>query len=557
MAICPTCNDPVPEGARTCPRDGTALSAPLVGTVLGDRYRILSVLGEGGMGTVYRAEHVMLGKRVAVKVLRPEFSQREDLAQRFQQEAIAASQIGQENIVDVTDFGRTGEGSLYFVMEEVLGTSLSCFVAQGGAMPIPRALPVLAQICKALGAAHSRGIVHRDLKPDNVIVTQRDDGSDLVKVLDFGISKVESAAERPNTSRLTRQGVIMGTPEYMAPEQAGGIQVDSRADIYSWGVVAYELVTGALPFNGETAIAILMQHQSKPPDPPSQRRPDLEFPPGFEAVILKALEKNPEKRQLSMAVVLEELAGCMAALGLSNQYPAPAAAAALRTTSPAPRRMTGSGTLSLSSQEIIAALALKSAPGSRPSQEDLAAAGLAGKGLSKGLKLGLALALLALAAAAAGLFALRPADQSAASAISAIPDPTPSPGPTPLAPLPPAPVAEPVRPPVPAPPPVPEPPKAAEAPEPRTVQLKSEPPGATVLAGGKKLGVTPLEVQLREGADYRFALEGYRPARHKLRATESEVTVKLVKKHEAPAQAAPAESDNPYEQIDDLKEAPF
>src|SRR5574337_543530 len=289
MSVCPICRTQCEEGVPLCPLDGTALPASTgpIGLILGDRYRLLSRIGEGGMGTVYLAEHVALGKRVAVKVLRPEYSRDEELSRRFEQEARAASQIGHQNIVDVVDFGRTPGGSLYFVMEALEGESLARLIHREGALPLQRALRVLAQICQALGAAHARGVVHRDLKPENVLLVPRDDGGDLVKVLDFGISKTHGV---PEGGRITRAGSIIGTPEYMAPEQAMAGPVDHRCDVYAFGVLAYEMLTGTLPFQGETQLATLLKHQGEPPQPPSLRRPDL--PPEVDALVLRALVKR-------------------------------------------------------------------------------------------------------------------------------------------------------------------------------------------------------------------------------------------------------------------------
>jgi serine/threonine-protein kinase len=285
--------------------DGTRLApAPEIeGRVLGDRYRIISRLGQGGMGSVYLAEHVTLGKRMAVKVLRPEYSRDEELLHRFQHEARAASQIGQENIVEVFDFGHTPEGEAYFVMEALDGESLARILHRDGPMPVARALPVFLQICRALGAAHQRGIVHRDLKPENVFVMRRTDGTDFVKVLDFGIAKGPGA---PDTKRLTRAGSIIGTPEYMSPEQASATTIDQRSDVYAFGVLAYETLTGRLPFDGDTPLATLMKHQSDAPLPPRQLRPEL--PPEVEELVLRALVKRPEGRQQSMQEVASDLA---------------------------------------------------------------------------------------------------------------------------------------------------------------------------------------------------------------------------------------------------------
>jgi serine/threonine-protein kinase len=315
MATCPTCYAACDDGAQACPVDGTPLTDPLLGRIVGDRYRILCRIGSGGMGTVYRAEHVLLRKRVAVKVLRAELSSDEELVRRFQQEAIAASAIGQENIVDVTDFGRTAQGALYFVMEELPGVSLAALLRARGPLPVERAAPILAQVCRALGAAHARGIVHRDLKPDNVLVMRRDDGTDFVKVVDFGISKTGSGRE---PARLTRAGTIIGTPEYMAPEQGAAATVDHRADVYAFGVLAYELVTGTLPFQGETAIATLLEHQTKAPEPPRRRRPGLD--PELEKLILRALAKRPEARPQTMADVASALTRVLVGLGLPPVY---------------------------------------------------------------------------------------------------------------------------------------------------------------------------------------------------------------------------------------------
>jgi len=313
MPVCPTCRTPSEDGVLICPVDGTRLpqGGGLVGRTVGERYRILGRIGEGGMGTVYLCEHIALGKRMAVKVLRPEFSRDEELLRRFQHEARAASQIGQENIIDVFDFGHTAEGSAYFVMEALEGESLGRILSHEGAMSLPRALPILMQICRALGAAHQRGIVHRDLKPENVFVVRRHDEADFVKVLDFGISKSALASEG---KRITRAGSIIGTPEYMSPEQAAATSVDHRSDIYAFGVLAYEMLTGQLPFQGETPLATLLKHQSEAPLSPRRLRPDL--PVEVETLIMRALVKKPEGRQQSMAEVAADLTRAMAAIDL-------------------------------------------------------------------------------------------------------------------------------------------------------------------------------------------------------------------------------------------------
>ena len=302
----------LPLSFRNTPATGTESR---VGQTLGDRYRLVAVLGAGSMGDVYLAEHVLLGRKLAVKVLKQNLGQHEELIQRFQQEAVAASSIGHENIVSVTDFGRTADGALYFVMELIEGQSLRELLTQGGNLPLPRALGILLQLCRALAAAHGRGIVHRDLKLDNVMVVQREDGSDLVKVLDFGISKV-SGRNSPDERRITQAGVLLGTPDYMAPEQIRGEPADQRADVYSFGVLAYEVVTGWVPFEAPNITGVMMKHLTEAPVPPTVRRPDLGLPPAFDALVLKALEKDPANRFQDMGALRDALGLCFEAAGL-------------------------------------------------------------------------------------------------------------------------------------------------------------------------------------------------------------------------------------------------
>lgn len=296
----------------------------LIGSSLADRYKLLSLLGSGAMGDVYLAEHVILGKKMAVKILKDDFCRHEEWVQRFQQEAIAASRIGHENIVNVTDFGRTPDGALYFVMEALDGVNLKTLIVREGQVPLARALPILSQVAKALGAAHAQGIVHRDLKAENVMICRRDDGSDFVKILDFGISKVTTVddpgqpASNLGGKRLTRVGTLMGTPEYMAPEQAGGDATDHRTDVYAFGILSYEVVTGTVPFTAPSVMAILMKHLKDPPEAPSRRRPDLNLPLEFDYFVLHALSKDAAHRQQSMAEVRDEISRCMEAIGLPS-----------------------------------------------------------------------------------------------------------------------------------------------------------------------------------------------------------------------------------------------
>jgi eukaryotic-like serine/threonine-protein kinase len=275
----------------------------LVGRVLGRRYRVLSRLGEGGMGAVYLCEHAVLGRRYAVKVLRPALADDPELVERFRNEAIAASRAGGENVVDVLDFGTEDDGAHYYVMEALEGRSLGALIVEDGPLEVPRALALLDQLCRALGAAHARGVVHRDVKPDNVFVERRRDGAERAKVIDFGISQLAPEAGK---ERLTRAGEIIGTPEYMAPEQAAGDPIDHRVDVYALGVLAYEMLTGALPIVAHTPIATLVAQQTRTPEPPSRRRPELGA--ALDALVLRALAKRPEDRPASMEVFADAIA---------------------------------------------------------------------------------------------------------------------------------------------------------------------------------------------------------------------------------------------------------
>ncbi|HSZ82931.1 MAG TPA: serine/threonine-protein kinase, partial [Polyangia bacterium] len=284
--------DEAPRGRTTPPR------ADFTGRVIEGRYRILRVLGEGGMGTVYAGEHVEIGKGVAVKILHPQFSRQQDLVERFRREARAASRIGHPNIIDVNDFGTTEDGCAYFVMEQLDGIDLADVLSHERRLEPARACQITIQICRALEAAHAAGVIHRDLKPENIFLVARDGRADFVKVLDFGIAR----SIGQDTRRLTNPGVAMGTPEYMAPEQALGGLADRRSDIYSVGALLYEMVTGQPP-HGEDELSPLRKQE--PPRPPRELR--SEIPEELERVILQALEIDPGKRHQRMAALEYDL----------------------------------------------------------------------------------------------------------------------------------------------------------------------------------------------------------------------------------------------------------
>ena len=278
----------------------------LIGTTLLGRYKVIKKLGEGGMGTVYLGEHATIGKKFAVKVLSHEFAHKDDLRERFLQEARAASMISQENVVEITDFGDTPDGSVFFVMEFLAGEDLSDTVKSQGKLPWARVKPIMLQICRALAAAHDAGIIHRDMKPENCYRVRRGKNEDFIKVLDFGIAKVTSDEDGEGKG-LTRTGMIFGTPEYMSPEQAQGARPDHRVDVYATGVIMYELLTGRVPFQADTFMGILTKHMFEVPEAPSAVVPDANIPPEVEAIILKAMQKDRELRFAGMVEMAEAI----------------------------------------------------------------------------------------------------------------------------------------------------------------------------------------------------------------------------------------------------------
>lgn len=265
----------------------------LLGTVIDGRYRVEGLLGHGGMGLVYRATHTHLRKTFAIKVLRERSSRDPNAMARFQREAESASAIGNAHIVDISDFGTLPDGSTYFVMEHLQGVDLVAATDDGVPMPVERACHIAIQLCGALGAAHEIGIVHRDLKPENVFLINRDGHLDFVKVLDFGIAKV---AHGP--SPLTLETEILGTPHYMSPEQSAGLAIDHRTDIYALGVLLYEMLSTRVPFDAETAVAILHKHVHERPTPIDLYVPNISS--GLKRIIGRCLEKKPERRYQSM-----------------------------------------------------------------------------------------------------------------------------------------------------------------------------------------------------------------------------------------------------------------
>jgi serine/threonine-protein kinase len=274
-----------------------------VGRTAGGKYKLVRLLGSGGMGEVYEAQHSIIGRRFAIKFLHPLLAGNSEVVARFQREAQAAGGLENENIAAVVDAGTADDGAPYLVMEYLDGEDLAHLLVRGGPLPVPRAAYIVIQACRGLAAAHGRGIVHRDLKPENLFICKRNDGSDLVKVLDFGIAKLHTG--RAGTG-LTQTGTTMGTPFYMSMEQARGAkEVDQRTDIYALGVILYEILSGAKPHPGESYNEILYHVLTQEPAPLDSVRSGL--PSGLSPVVQKAMAREAADRYASVADLMEEL----------------------------------------------------------------------------------------------------------------------------------------------------------------------------------------------------------------------------------------------------------
>ncbi len=284
-----------------------------VGLVIDERYRILSLVGRGGMGSVYKAEHMGIGRTVAIKLLHPTLARVEEVSKRFEREALAVGRIGHPNCVDVTDFGKLDDGSLYLVMEYLEGRSVGDVLAAERRVAPLRALHIMRHVLRGLGHAHAAEIIHRDMKPENILLVQQDNDPDFAKILDFGIAKlVGSASDKDDSVKLTQAGVAFGTPIYMSPEQAVGNPVDGRADLYGASVVLYEMITGRPPFYSDDKLEVLSMHTTR--DVPAMREvaPDLAMPPDIEALVRRGLAKRPSERFATAADFVAEIDAVLA-----------------------------------------------------------------------------------------------------------------------------------------------------------------------------------------------------------------------------------------------------
>ncbi len=541
-----------PVETRLAPLDAgqtTLLTAPRqlrIGEVISERYRVESRLAAGGMGEVYRVTHVELGRTFAMKVMRRELSNDPEFVERFKREAIASSRIGQQNIVDITDFGRTADGRFYFVMEYLDGETLTALLRREGALELQRVLYLATQLCRALSAAHRLGVVHRDVKPDNVMVLSRPGQPNFVKVLDFGVAKVGSGIASGGHTAI---GMVVGTPQYMSPEQAAGLPVDSRSDIYSVGLILYELIAGRPVFQGETPSILMAMHITAPPPPLEPGPLSLPVPAALEALVFRMLEKLPEARPADLDRVLEVIEPLRQHRGDTPAYtfvgppPAPAdvtRVAALPVMELAARDARARQTPSLTAltppslpaasqrathtrRALPATLAEGPAaappepPASKPARR---AAGLAG--------VFLAAAFLTGAAVVLALVLMPPA---------ADPGPVVVPPPAPVERSAPAVLA-------------PEPP----APAPVKLQLQTAPPGAEVFAGDVLVGTTPFTLARPKGAtlELRFTLKGF-AAEHRKVAFEEDQVLSLALDRAKPSLRRTPRPRGP----DDIKDLPF
>jgi len=538
---CPTCKETFPNGAF-CAKDGTALveheQTSLVGQVLADRYRIARLLGEGGMGQVYEAQHLNINKRFAIKMLKPEVIGSAQSLQRFRQEAWAASSIGHENIVEIDDFATLPSGQVYLAMEFLDGQSLAERIRDGAPLTQQDAVAVMLAVGAGLAAAHDKGIVHRDMKPENVFLARKS-GRVVAKILDFGIAKMTGGDEPSN---LTRTGAIFGTPLYMSPEQAKGKPADARADVYAVGVILYELLTGSVPFGGESSVEILSQHIGAAPVRPTEVAPDRTIAPALEALVLRALEKEPDARFASMHDFVRELEAVAATLpkpdltALVTAPPAPPTGwnQQLKTNpTPKPGASTGrpaartpSGPVARPSATGPTATPHGASPSraaiSVPPPTDTQAA--LGPPRNTGARNGL-LALLALLLVGGGAwFALRGVKKEVPGTPPPQPQ-NPSPQPPPAVPAPS----------LPAPPPAPKP----------TIQviLDSNPTGAKILRDGVATAETPEALKLTAPATVVLHKDGYADKTVTIDpASTRKVMVKLERAHAA-APASPKKKD--------------
>jgi eukaryotic-like serine/threonine-protein kinase len=418
-----------------------AESSSLIGIALEERYQILREIGRGGMGVVYEAEHVDLGKRVAIKVMLDKYANDDEAIARFKREAFAASRIGNPHIIDVSHIGAAPDGRPFVVMEMLDGEPLSRILQVTGPMQPWRAIHIMRQVLRAVGAAHAKGIIHRDLKPDNIFIVNRDDEHDFVKLLDFGISKIVDTAEQMAATKLTTTGMVMGTPLYMAPEQATGAPAERGVDIYACGVILFEMLSGRPPFDETNYNLLIAKLLTASPPLLSDLRKGL--PSSLVAAVHRALEKDPEQRFPTAEAFAQALPSDRAIsepnLEVLDTLPPGSPGASLHATPPSTLPPVASHRARWLLGGVLAVAGLGA----------IAAAVIVGKG-----------------------------DKAAPSPTEAAQT---APGPAPI----------------PTPPPAPAPP--APVPETGKLEIETIPSGATVRVDNRDVGSTPIEVTLPHG----------------------------------------------------------
>lgn len=466
MLQCPRCGRQFPDDVHVCPDDFTPLEAdatiadvpidPLIGRVFDEKYRLDERLGGGGMGTVYRATHLLIERAVAVKVLSQRFVGDQTAQQRFRREARASGRVQHPNAVTVNDFGATEDGWLYIVMELLEGQTLRDLLAREAPLDPARAVSFMLQACAAVAAAHEAGLIHRDLKPANIFIEQRPNLAAVVKVLDFGVAKLAVEEQDDDYNTLTQVGAIIGTPRYMSPEQCtGAAPLTPASDVYSLGIILYEMLTGAVPFSADTPLAVALKQVSEPPRPPSEVVAST--PPELERVVLHALAKEPRARPSSADEFRRELHAVAVNLGLelsdTTVSPSLADLRSAGTESPSGRLVIDLATLrqvqAASSGENLSVAAIrehadKSLGGDKPKRPEFARMNvplqkqIAARGDNR-FRLTAAAIILVIAILGSGVLAARwwrgtdstNALSSANANTSASPSPTASPSPSP------------------------------------------------------------------------------------------------------------------------------
>ncbi|MCY1043521.1 serine/threonine protein kinase [Corallococcus sp. bb12-1] len=520
------------------PRKGapTDVTDPLLGRILNERFRILETLGAGGMGRVYKAMQAPLDRLVALKVLNPQYSgegKDPGFQKRFFLEASVTAKLRHPNTVTVIDYGKTEDGIYYIAMEYLEGLTLSQLLIQEGPLPWDRALSIAQQVARSLREAHKVGLIHRDLKPANVMVLNQETDHDVVKVLDFGLVKsFLGDANMKEDTTLTQAGVILGSPQYMAPEQARNI-ADPRSDVYSLGVVLYQVLMGRPPFQAAQSIDVIVKHINDPPPSFHTIWPDHGVPPEVETLVMKCLAKRPVDRYASMDAVLQGMRAAASASGVSGVFSSPRTGLSSVGSGPHSGPHTGAHALVGSGPNTVA---LDISVDEQASATE--------KKSGKGLGIALFGGSVLLGIAAAAVFVLRATQPPATQ---------PSQQPVPVAR---APVAE--------PPPEREPATAPATPPPAVVEpvrfkVESEPPGAEITVNGTVRGTTPMELQQPADSSglasvvVSLALDGFQPVSKNYAGNSGktvEVSMKLTRiKKQGPKPKAPgsAYKDDPYQ----------